>query len=104
MLRRLGYEADVVSNGLDVLQALEKQPYDVVLMDVQMPKMDGLETTRRLRSLGIGAWIIAMTAHALDGDREKCLNVGMDDYIAKPIKLEELQKILERCFEVRAAE
>ncbi len=104
MLRRLGYEADIVSNGLDVLQALEKQPYDVVLMDVQMPKMDGFETTRRLRSLGIGVWIIAMTAHALDGDREKCLNVGMDDYIAKPIKLEELQKVLERCCEVQFAE
>lgn len=96
MLRRLGYRADVAANGLDVLQALERQHYDVVLMDVQMPEMDGLEATRRIRASGIDSRIIAMTAHALDEDREKCLSVGMDEYISKPIKIEELQEVLER--------
>jgi CheY-like chemotaxis protein len=96
MLRRLGYRADVAANGMDVLQALERQHYDVVLMDVQMPEMDGLEATRRIRASGIDARIIAMTAHALDEDREKCLSVGMDEYLSKPIKIEELQKVLER--------
>ncbi len=96
MLERLGYSADVAVNGLEVLRALEKQPYDVVLMDVQMPEMDGLEATRRLRSSGIKARIIAMTAYALDGDREKCLSAGMDEYISKPIKIGELDRALER--------
>jgi CheY-like chemotaxis protein len=96
MLRRLGYSADVVSNGLEVLKALGMQHYDVVLMDVQMPEMDGLEATRRIRASGIDARVIAMTAHALDEDRVKCLSAGMDEYISKPIKIEELQKVLER--------
>lgn len=96
MLRRLGYRADVAANGLEVLQALETKHYDMVFMDVQMPEMDGLETTRRIRSSGIDSLIIAMTAHALEGDREKCLSAGMDEYISKPIKMEELQKVLEK--------
>jgi signal transduction histidine kinase/DNA-binding response OmpR family regulator len=96
LLEKLGYRADVVANGLEVLQALERQPYDLVLMDVQMPEMDGFEATRRIR----GQWphptlrIIAMTAHALQGDREKCLRAGMDDYISKPVQLEELARVL----------
>ncbi|MHB8119389.1 MAG: PAS domain-containing hybrid sensor histidine kinase/response regulator [Methanothrix sp.] len=97
MLKRIGYQADVAANGIEVLQALERQPYDVVLMDVQMPEMDGFEATRRIRSLGLKICIIAMTAHALNGDKESCLDVGMDEYVSKPIRMEELQKVLERC-------
>jgi signal transduction histidine kinase/DNA-binding response OmpR family regulator len=96
MLRRLGYRADVASNGLDVLLGLKRQHYDIVLMDVQMPEMDGLEATRRIRDAQFDVRIIAMTAHALDGDREKCLSVGMDEYISKPVRIEELQKVLEK--------
>ena len=97
MLKRLGYRADVAFNGLEVLQALQKKSYDVVLMDVQMPEMDGLEATRRIRSNGMKTQILAMTAHALNGDREECLHAGMNEYISKPIRIEELQKALERC-------
>jgi CheY-like chemotaxis protein len=97
MLKRLGYRADVALNGLEVLQALQKKSYDVVLMDVQMPEMDGLEATRRIRSNGMKTQILAMTAHALNGDREECLHAGMNEYLSKPIRIEELQKALERC-------
>lgn len=97
MLNKLGYLPDVAANGLEVLQALERQPYDVVLMDVQMPEMDGLEAAKKIRE----RWpenerpkIIAITAYALQGDRERCLEAGMDDYISKPVKLEELQAML----------
>jgi CheY-like chemotaxis protein len=93
MLRKLGYCADVAANGLEVLQALERQPYDVVFMDVQMPEMDGLEATGAIRQRwpSNGPRIIAITAYALKGDREICLKAGMDDYISKPIQLEELR-------------
>ena len=97
MLNKLGYSADVACNGLEVLQALERQPYDVILMDVQMPEMDALEATRAIRK----RWaftdqpkIIAITAHALEGDRERCLAAGMNDYISKPVEMEELQAFL----------
>lgn len=96
MLKRLGYKADIAANGLEVLQALERQRYDVILMDVQMPEMDGLEATRRIRSLGLETHIVAMTAHALDGDREVCLNAGMNDYISKPVSMDELQNVLRK--------
>jgi CheY-like chemotaxis protein/HPt (histidine-containing phosphotransfer) domain-containing protein len=100
MLRKMGYRADMAGNGLEVLQALERQPYDVVLMDVQMPEMDGLEATRHIRQLDPAGFnqprIIAMTANAMQGDREACLAAGMDDYISKPIKVPELQAALER--------
>ena len=99
LLGRLGYRADVAANGLEVLEALGRQPYDIVFMDVQMPEMDGLETTRRIRAGGadpLRPWIIAMTAHALQGDRERCLDAGMNDYIAKPIQGSGLQAALER--------
>jgi CheY-like chemotaxis protein/HPt (histidine-containing phosphotransfer) domain-containing protein len=100
ILERMGYRADVAANGLEVLEALERQHYDVVLMDVQMPEMDGVETTQRIREQwmdGERPWIVAMTAHALSGDRERCLGVGMDDYISKPVRVEELMAALERC-------
>ena len=93
LLSQMGYRADVAANGLEVLQAVKRQPYDVILMDVQMPEMDGLEATRRLCA-GIATperpHIIAMTANAMQGDREICLEAGMDDYLSKPIRVEEL--------------
>ena len=97
MLNKLGYSADVASNGLEALQALQRQPYHVILMDVQMPEMDGLQATRAIRKLYAFAGkpkIVAITAHALEGDREKCLTAGMDDYISKPVNWEELQAVL----------
>jgi signal transduction histidine kinase len=97
MLKRIGYYADVAANGLEVLQALERQPYDLVLMDVQMPEMDGIDAARKIRELWPnGPRIIAITAYALDGDREKCLQAGMDDYIAKPIQFDELKMAIEK--------
>jgi len=97
MLGKLGYRADVVANGVEVLRALERQPYDVVLMDVQMPEMDGFEAARAICKHWSSAEkpkIIAITAYALQGDREKCLDAGMDDYISKPVKLEDLRTII----------
>jgi PAS domain S-box-containing protein len=101
MLDRLGYQAEAVANGLEVLQALERQPYDIVLMDVQMPEMDGLEAARRIREMPAARqpYIIAMTAHAMKGDREECMAAGMDDYISKPVRMEELQTALVRSSE-----
>jgi len=97
MLKKLGYRADVVSNGGEVLQALLKKSYDVILMDVQMPEMDGLETTRAILDLKLKKRpkILAMTAYALEGDREMCLLAGMDGYISKPVQLEELRSALQ---------
>ncbi|MGH7945207.1 MAG: response regulator, partial [Opitutaceae bacterium] len=96
MLARLGYRADLVSNGHEVVAAVQKQAYDVILMDVSMPELDGLEATRQIRALpGQGRpWIVALTANAMQGDREHCLSAGMDDYIRKPIKLSELSAAL----------
>jgi signal transduction histidine kinase/DNA-binding response OmpR family regulator/HPt (histidine-containing phosphotransfer) domain-containing protein len=97
VLGRLGYRADVAANGLEVLQALSRQAYDVVLMDIQMPEMDGLEATRRLRREMPPAQqphVIAMTANAMQGDREMCLAAGTDDYISKPIRIGELVGVL----------
>jgi CheY-like chemotaxis protein len=102
MLNKLGYKGDVAANGLEVLQALERQTYDVVLMDVQMPEMDGLEATKVIRQRWPeGPRIIAMTASALKGDREICLSAGMDSYISKPTKIEGLRVALEFCTSLR---
>ncbi|MFM7406808.1 MAG: response regulator [Cuspidothrix sp.] len=100
ILQRLGYRPDVVANGLEVLIALRRQHYDIVLMDIQMPEMDGLTATEKICEewlLSCRPWIVAMTANAMQGDREKCLSVGMNDYITKPIRLEELTKALINC-------
>lgn len=99
MLERLGYHADVATNGLEVLKALERRSYDVILMDIQMPEMDGLEAARRIRMLpnGTEIYIIAITAHALKGDRETCFNAGMNGYISKPVRIEDLQDALKNC-------
>ncbi len=99
VLKKLGYDADVAPNGIEVMKALEKKSYDVLFLDVQMPEMDGLEVARRICQRWPGndrPCIIAMTGNALMGDREKCLAAGMDDYIAKPIRVADLQAALER--------
>jgi len=98
-LEKLGYRAELANNGLEVLQALERQPYDIIFLDVHMPEMDGYAAARELRRRWGGAGrprIIAVTGNALQGDREKCLDAGMDDYISKPIRVEDLQTALVR--------
>jgi len=98
MIKKLGLYADAAANGLEVIAALESRDYDLVLMDVQMPEMDGLEATRRIRASKTvrrpNIPIIAMTAHAMQGDREKCLKAGMDDYISKPVSIKALSEKL----------
>jgi|GEM_PF-343182 len=97
MLKRMGYRADMAADGCEVLQALELLPYDLVLMDVQMPEMDGLEAARQIRKRWpVWPKIIAITAYAMEGDREKCIEAGMDDYIAKPVKKDDLEAILRK--------
>ncbi|QNG52209.1 response regulator [Pseudonocardia petroleophila] len=97
MLTKLGHTADVATTGLEVLDAVAARPYDAVLLDVQMPEMDGLEAARRIRAgEGRGPWLVAVTANAMDGDREMCLAAGMDDYLAKPIRLDGLAEVLRR--------
>jgi CheY-like chemotaxis protein len=96
MLEREGYRADVAFNGTEVLQSLRRQPYDVVLLDVQMPEMDGLEAARRIRAeWGPAPRLIALTANALASDREDCLAAGMDDFVAKPLTRPALRAALE---------
>jgi CheY-like chemotaxis protein len=96
LLERMGRAADVVANGLEAVEAIARDAYDVVLMDVQMPELDGLEATRRIRSMELAhrPWIIAMTANAMEGDREACLTAGMDGYISKPIRPDDLAAAL----------
>ncbi len=99
MLKRLGYRADVAANGLEALQAMERQPYDIVLMDIRMPQMNGFDATKVIRERWPKAEqpkIIAITAYALDGDREKCLQSGMDDYIGKPVVIDDIRQILNK--------
>ena len=100
LLAQMGYRADLAANGLEAIDAVERQTYDVVLMDVQMPEMDGFEASREINR----RWpderrprLVAMTANAMEGDRELCTAAGMDDYVAKPIRVEELVAALERC-------
>ncbi|NEQ98392.1 MAG: response regulator [Cyanothece sp. SIO2G6] len=99
LLRNLGYRADVASNGLEVLESVSRQHYDIVLMDVQMPEMDGLTATRQLCQQyadGDRPYIIAMTANAMTGDKERCLGAGMSDYVSKPIRKPELVNALNK--------
>ncbi|MFP4122343.1 MAG: response regulator [Coleofasciculus sp.] len=94
LLKRLGYQADLVSNGQEVLEALSRQSYDVILMDVQMPEMDGLTATRHIcKNYSQRPWIVALTANAMQEDRETCLKAGMDDYISKPIRQADLIRV-----------
>jgi len=98
-LKNLGHTVEIAANGLEVLKSLETSTYDVIFMDGQMPELDGYETTRRIRKNPTfsGIRIIAMTANAMQGDRERCLEAGMDDYISKPTRLDDLQAALARC-------
>ena len=105
-LRKLGYRADTVANGLEVLEALQLVSYDIIFMDCQMPEMDGYEATRAIRKREQNleqscpwkspVYIVALTANAMQGDSEKCLAMGMDDYLSKPVRLSELQAVMER--------
>ena len=107
VLEKMGYRADAVGNGLEVIESLARQLYDVVFMDVQMPEMDGLEATRRIRenfAEDDQPRIVAMTANAMMGDRDVCFEAGMDDYISKPIRFGEIQNVLERCESLQQGE
>jgi CheY-like chemotaxis protein len=98
-LQKLGLDADIVSNGLEALVALRGGQYDLVLMDCQMPEMDGYAATLQIRRGAAGnpqVPIIAMTANAMQGDKERCLEAGMDDYIAKPVRQKELVEVISR--------
>jgi len=101
LLKRLGYSIDVVGNGHEVIAALERSDYDLVFLDVQMPEMDGYETATAIgmRASSTG-WrrprLVAMTGNAMQGDREKCLQAGMDDYISKPVRIEDIVAALEK--------
>ena len=113
LLKKLGGAADAVGNGIEVLEALQRIPYGLVLMDCQMPEMDGLEASRLIRKRELDGsricswetpvYIIALTAGAMQGDREKCLAVGMDDYVSKPVRFAELKQALERWHAIRDA-
>jgi CheY-like chemotaxis protein len=107
-LQKLGYGAHPVGNGAEVLQELQRVSYDVVLMDCQMPEMDGYEVTKRVREFEkqsdgqrTPVYIIAVTAHALEGDRERCLSAGMNDYLTKPVHIAQLEAALNRAIRRR---
>ncbi|MCP3964708.1 MAG: response regulator [bacterium] len=97
-LELLGYNVDVADNGVEALEAIARNSYDLVLMDCQMPELDGYEATRRLRRQlgGRRLPVVALTAHVLHGDRERCLAAGMNDYLAKPFHQDNLCAVLER--------
>jgi CheY-like chemotaxis protein len=106
MLKKIGATADAVANGFEVLEALQRYPYTLLFLDCQMPEMDGYEVTRQLRKLEREAnvlqpekppvYIIALTASAMQGDREQCLAAGMNDYLTKPVRVPDFQAALER--------
>jgi CheY-like chemotaxis protein len=98
MLEKLGFRVDVAGNGKEALKAVQERPFEFVLMDCQMPEMDGFEATAEIRSLPSvgGIPIIAMTANAMKGDREKCINAGMDDYISKPMNIKALTVLMQK--------
>lgn len=97
MLTKLGYEPAVVNNGVEAVTAISSKNYDLVLMDVQMPEMDGLAATGIIRrKTGAQPFIIAMTANSMQGDKEECMVAGMDDYISKPITMDDLKLLLKK--------
>lgn len=107
LLKRLGYDLDIANDGEEALQALQQRPYDIVFMDVQMPRLDGLTATQQIRKRwpeNQQPWIVAMTAEALAGDRDKCLAAGMNDYLSKPLRKEELEKALTTYFKLKRAQ
>jgi|SRR5579875_1358971 len=102
ILQRAGYDIDLVSDGNEALEAHRAHPYDVILMDCQMPTMDGFEASRQIRSLGKPQpVIIAVTANALVGEREKCIKAGMDDYLSKPFQAEQLVAVVKKWIDER---
>jgi len=103
-LSRLGYRVDVVANGLEALEAIYRQNYDVILMDIHMPEMDGITATKKIiADFPQAPWIIALTANAAQGDRDICLQSGMQDYLSKPLKVQDLTRSLERAYQNRSA-
>jgi PAS domain S-box-containing protein len=103
-LQKMGCSADAVANGLEVIAAIQQIPYDIILMDCQMPELDGYDATHQIRADEReqgrpGVYIIAMTANAMDGDREKCLEAGMNDYITKPVRIDELETVFKRAMD-----
>ena len=99
MLKHLGYSADTALNGIEVLLALKRKRYDLILMNVGLPEMDGMEVTRQIRRIfQNGPRIIAVTAYALPGMKQECLRAGMDDFITKPFRVDELDAILRDCY------
>ncbi len=96
IFKKMGYNVDMASNGREAVEMAEKRNYDLIFMDIQMPEMDGLEATRALRRSGVGSMIVAMTANAFASDRQACLDAGMDDFVAKPIKVEDIQAVTRR--------
>jgi two-component system, sensor histidine kinase and response regulator len=104
ILEREGFQVDLVADGNEALEAHRTNPYDLILMDCQMPSMDGLEASRQIRSLGQPQPIIvAVTANALVGERERCLNAGMDDYLSKPFQAEQLVAVVKKWIAARRA-
>ena len=102
ILQRAGYFIDLVADGVETLEAHKKQPYDLILMDCQMPIMDGFEASRQIRRLALPQpAIVAVTANALVGERERCLNAGMDDYLSKPFQAEQLVAIVIKWVRIR---
>ena len=106
MLERLGHRVDAVGNGLEAVEALERLPYDLVLMDCQMPECDGYQATGLIRQREDGSGrrttIVALTANAMEGDRQRCLDAGMDDYLPKPLRFDDLRAVIERHASVSA--
>jgi CheY-like chemotaxis protein len=102
-LKKAGYKTTIAASGVEVLRKLEESDYDVILMDCQMPELDGYETTRRLREKEStrGVYVIALTANTMEGDRERCLAAGMDDYLSKPTREVDLSFALERAIAMR---
>jgi CheY-like chemotaxis protein len=98
LLKTLGVQVETAESGKDALNSIQTQPFDLVFMDVRMPEMDGYETTRRIRADGnfSNLPVIALTAHAITGERERCLAAGMNDYLTKPFEIEQLQKVIEQ--------
>lgn len=100
ILERLGYSADVVENGAQAVEATQRKAYQLILMDICMPEMDGLDATREIRHTTgspVQPWIVAVTAHAILGDKEKCLAAGMNDYVTKPISVKAIAAAIDRC-------
>jgi CheY-like chemotaxis protein len=102
MLKKLGYIADIANNGLEVLQMVEKRAYDLIFMDIQMPKMDGVTATKIIRqSNQPQPRIIAVTANTLESDRRKCFDAGMNDFVAKPLLIQELNRIISEYSQIK---